>query len=278
MKLDDLEIPATTACRAALEVATAYCTPALLNHSVRAYLWAAGYGLERGIAFDAELLYVSAMLHDISLMKEFDNHSLPFEEAGGHLAWLFGAAAGWPVDRRRRAADVIVRHMWDTVDVATDPEGHLLELSTAMDVSGRSTSDIPRGLRDDVLARYPRLGFGEEIVGYFEDQAKRKPLCLAAKFVRNGFAGRVAANPLDATAPFLHFRLSAFVICHDLRCNLPIETCVELAKAPTVAEAAVLLRSIAEERLFRHSGETGYRYELVGVKVATDRPSSSTIG
>src|SRR5687767_12644659 len=98
MKLDDLEIPATPACRAALEVATAYCSPALFNHSVRAYLWAAGYGLERGIAFDAELLYVSAMLHDLALVKEFDNHTLPFEEAGGHVAWVFGAAAGWPVE------------------------------------------------------------------------------------------------------------------------------------------------------------------------------------
>jgi hypothetical protein len=42
MKLTDLEIPVTSACCAALEVATACCSPALLNHSVRAYLWAAG--------------------------------------------------------------------------------------------------------------------------------------------------------------------------------------------------------------------------------------------
>ena len=81
----------TPACRAALDVATTYCSPALLNHSVRAYLWAAGYALEQGIAFDAELLYVSAMLHDLALVKEFDNHTLPFEEAGGHVAWVFGA-------------------------------------------------------------------------------------------------------------------------------------------------------------------------------------------
>ena len=118
MRLDDLKIPATPAARAALEVATEYCSPALLNHSVRAYLWAAGYGVARGIAFDAELLYVSAMLHDLGLVKEFDNHRVPFEEAGGHVAWVFGAAAGWPVERRRRAAEVIVRHMWDEVDVA----------------------------------------------------------------------------------------------------------------------------------------------------------------
>ena len=158
MKLDALEIPATQACRAALEVATAYCSPALLNHSVRAYLWAAGYAGTRGIAFDAELLYVSAMLHDLALVKEFDNHSVAFEEAGGHVAWVFGAGAGWPVARRQRAAEVIVRHMWDAVDVAEDPEGHLLELSTGMDISGRRTEDIPADLRRDVLARYPRLG------------------------------------------------------------------------------------------------------------------------
>ena len=197
MKLTDLELPVSPACRAAFEVATAYCSPALLNHSIRAYLWAAGYALAQGITFDAELLYVAAMLHDLALVKEFDNHTLPFEEAGGHVAWVFGAAAGWPLARRRRAAEIIVRHMWDVVDVATDPEGYLLELSTAMDISGRHTEAIPPDLRADVLARYPRLGLAEEFIAAFEDQATRKPLCLAAKFVRNGLAARLAANPLE---------------------------------------------------------------------------------
>jgi hypothetical protein len=51
-----------------------------------------------------------------------------------------------------------------------------------------------------VLAQYPRLGLGEEFIGYFEDQAKRKPLCLAANFIRSGWAARVAANPLEREA------------------------------------------------------------------------------
>jgi hypothetical protein len=197
MKMADLVVPTTSACQAALEVATAYCSPALLNHSIRAYLWAAGYAAERGISFDAELLYVSALLHDLALVKAFDNHALPFEVAGGHVAWVFGAAAGWPVARRQRAAEVIERHMWAEVDVATDPEGHLLELSTGMDSSGRQTEDIPPDLRVEVLARYPRLDFAAEMAVFFEDQAVRKPGCLAAQFVRSGFARRVAANPLD---------------------------------------------------------------------------------
>jgi HD superfamily phosphodiesterase len=199
MRLDSLAIPASRACHAALEVATAYCSPALLNHSIRSYLWAAGYAQTQRIAFDAELLYVSALLHDLSLVKEFDNHSLPFEEAGGHVAWVFGAAAGWPVERRKRAAEIIVRHMWDEVDVTRDPEGHLLELSTGMDISGRAIGEIPADLRADVLARYPRLGLAEEFIGYFDEQASRKPQCLAARFVSSGFASRVRANPLDGT-------------------------------------------------------------------------------
>jgi hypothetical protein len=197
MTLDDVESPATPAALAALEVATAYCSPALLNHSVRAYLWAAAYGMARNIAFDAELLYVSSMLHDIGLVREFDSHRVPFEEAGGHVAWVFGAAAGWPPERRRRAAEVIVRHMWDAVDVAQDPEGHLLELSTGMDISGRRTEEIPDAVRVAVLERYPRLGLAAEFVACFQDQADRKPYSLAAKFMSRGFAARVAANPLD---------------------------------------------------------------------------------
>ncbi|MFF4416324.1 HD domain-containing protein [Streptosporangium sp. NPDC001559] len=197
MKYAEIVVPETPATRAALEVATAYCSPALLNHSVRAYLWAAAYAAMNDIAFDAELLYVSSMLHDIGLVREFDSHTVPFEEAGGHLAWVFCAAAGWPVERRARASEVIVRHMWNEVDVEKDPEGHLLELSTGLDISGRRSEAFPEELRAEILERHPRLGIAGEFAACFEDQAKRKPTSLAGHFVRNGFAARVASNILD---------------------------------------------------------------------------------
>src|SRR3954466_16112148 len=103
--------PETPAAAAALTVATRFCSPALLNHCVRCYLWGAMYGTAHGIAFDDELFYVSALLHDIGLTEAFDNHRLPFEEAGGHLTWAVGAAAGWPAERAARAAEIIVLHM-----------------------------------------------------------------------------------------------------------------------------------------------------------------------
>ncbi|MEU6867677.1 HD domain-containing protein [Streptomyces sp. NPDC046876] len=187
--------PDTPTCAAALEVATAYCTPALLNHSVRSYVWASAYAADRGIEYDAELLYVAALLHDVGLVPEFDSHTVAFDEAGGHVAWVFAAGAGWPVERRQRLSEVIVRHMWDSVDVQEDPEGHLLERSTAVDISGRNAEDFAPGFRAQVLDRYPRLGLADEFLACFRDQAARKPESSPAALVRGGLAERILANP-----------------------------------------------------------------------------------
>ena len=68
MKLKDVRQPQTPCADAALEVAKAYYSPALLNHCRRSFVWAASYGVARGIAVDAELLFFSTMLHDIGLL------------------------------------------------------------------------------------------------------------------------------------------------------------------------------------------------------------------
>jgi hypothetical protein len=193
--------PETPAAAAALSVATRFCSPALLNHSVRSYLWGTMYGRAHGIAFDDELLYVSALLHDIGLTDAFDSHRLPFEDAGGQLAWVFGVAAGWPVERAARATEIIVLHMRDDVSPAVDPESHLLQVATSWEVVGRRPEEFPPDARTKILARYPRLGFGAEFLSCFEDQARRKPGSAAAASIRKDVAGRIAANPLDGHSP-----------------------------------------------------------------------------
>jgi hypothetical protein len=191
------EAPDSAACRSALEVVTEYSSPAFVNHCVRAYLWAAHLGTVNGMSVDAELLYVAAMLHDLGLITEFDNHTLPFEVGGGHVAAVFAAGAGWSPERRRRVAGVIVAHMADAVDPHEDPEGFLLERATAFDISGRAPEDFPEQLRAAVLDRYPRLDLAAEFLACFEDQARRKPDSTAAAAVRSGIADRLAANPLE---------------------------------------------------------------------------------
>ena len=197
MRLHDLPVPDSAAATAALEVATEYCSPALLQHSVRSYLWAAAFARLRGMDVDDELLYVAAVLHDLGLVAPFDSHRVDFEHVGGHLAWVFGAAAGWPVPRRLRAGEVIVAHMADAVDPAVDPEGCALEAATAFDISGRPIG-LPAELVLDVLQAHPRYALAAEFTACLLDQAERKPGSAAAAAVRSGIAERIAGNPLDA--------------------------------------------------------------------------------
>lgn len=191
--------PQTPAATAALSVATRFYSPALLNHCARSYLWGAMYASAHAVTFDDELLYVSAMLHDIGLTSAFDSHRIPFEEAGGDLAWVFGVAAGWPADRAARAEEIIVLHMGDDVPATVDPESHLLQVATSWDVAGRRPEEFPVEARAEVLARYPREGFGGEFLACFEDQARRKPDGAAAASMANNGAARITANPLDVS-------------------------------------------------------------------------------
>ncbi len=193
----DLVFPRTPAAAAALSVATRFCPPALLNHSVRCYLWGAMYGTAHGIAFDDELYYVSALLHDVGLTEAFDSHRLPFEDSGAHLAWAIGVAAGWPAERATRVGEIIVLHMRDDVSSADDPESHLLQVATSWEAVGRRPEAFPPDARAEMLARYPRLGFGAEFLVYFEDQARRKPDSAAAASISRDLAARIAANPLE---------------------------------------------------------------------------------
>jgi hypothetical protein len=186
--------PATTAAR---EVVVRYSSAALVNHCERSYLWSASLGELSGIPYDAELLYVASMLHDLGLATAFDNHLAPFEDAGGDVGWVFGAGAGWPVERRERVKDIIVRHMWPDVDPALDAEGHLLWAGTGLDISGRDVDRWPAHFRADVLRRYPRLTLAAEFTAAFEDQARRKPGCAAAAAIASGVGARLAANPLE---------------------------------------------------------------------------------
>jgi hypothetical protein len=199
MRLADLPLPTTPAAALADEVLHRFSPPALVNHCHRAYRLAAALAVQDGLDVDWELLYVASLLHDLALEPAFDNHALPFEQAGGHLAWVFAAGAGWTVERRDHAAAVIVAHMVGT-DPAVDPEGDLLDVATGLDISGRNVERWPEPLLLELLTEFPRLDLVERFGGCFRDQAARKPESSAGQAVRSGLTERMAANPLDDLA------------------------------------------------------------------------------
>jgi hypothetical protein len=198
MRLTDLPVPDTAAATAALEVSREFHTPAFQNHCVRSYLWSAALGTVDGTPFDAELLYVAAMLHDLGLVEPLDSHTVEFEHAGGSIGWVFAAGAGWPPARRERVREIIVAHMAEGVDPAEDPEGSLLGRGTAVDIVGHDLDLLPAPLPAEVLERWPRLTLVAEFGGCLRDQAARKPAGAVGRVVRAGLSDLMPANPLDA--------------------------------------------------------------------------------
>jgi hypothetical protein len=200
---DGLVVPANTETSdAALEMASAYFSPALLNHSIRVYMWASALGAARDIPFDPELLYVASMFHDFGLVPEFDSHTISFERAGGHVARVFAAGARWPVERRKHLSELIFRHICgDRMEESVDPQEFLLARAAGLEITGRHADEIPPGFRAEVLQRHPRLGFVEEFLTLYRDQADRKPDGPPAASIRTDLDSRMSGNPLDAPLP-----------------------------------------------------------------------------
>lgn len=198
MHLTDFTPPSSRAAESALELATAYHSPSLLNHVVRSWLWAEAFAAVEGRTdLDHELLYVSAILHDIGIVPAFDNAALSYEEAGGHIAVALTAGAGWAAPRRQRALEVIVRHNWPSVDPEMDYEGYLLEIATGLDISGARPDVLPQDFLREVLQAYPRESLAEEFTTRVSDQAARKPDTAASRLVSGGLAAKLRNHPLS---------------------------------------------------------------------------------
>jgi len=198
MHLTDFRAPDTLAARGALELARQYQSPAITAHALRSWLWAEAFARIDGLGqVDHELLYVAAVLHDIGTVTAFDNHTISYEHAGGHVGVALTAGAGWPVERRDRVLEVIVRHNWPRVDPAMDAEGYLLEVATGLDISGARPEALPEAFRREVLSVYPRGTLAAEFGACVIDQAARKPDTAARRLVDGGVIEKLADNPLE---------------------------------------------------------------------------------
>ena len=198
MRISDFAVPDTAAARGAFALAVHYQPAAVTAHAIRSWLWAEGFAEVEGLTgVDHELLYTAALLHDIGTVPEYDNHTISYEHAGGHVAVALTAGAGWDSPRRQRVLDVIVRHNWPSVDPEFDVEGHLLETATALDISGAGADVLPEEFLREVVREYPRGDLAEVFGACVVEQAARKPATSARRLVDSGVIRKLQENPLE---------------------------------------------------------------------------------
>jgi hypothetical protein len=192
-----MPVPDSALAKQARELIATVAPAFLVNHSVRAYAWAVELALHDDLRFDPEILYVSAILHDIGLVAAYDKGGC-FEFDGADAGRAFALEAGEPPAKADAIYDVIALHMAGKLPPDPAPEVVLLWDSTGTDVTGYRYADVRRAVVPPVLAAYPRLDFKREFGALFVDQAARKPTCTVAKMVATGKLEAINRAPYDS--------------------------------------------------------------------------------
>lgn len=121
----DLQIPDSRIADQAAELVRTSSPEFLTNHCFRSYAWAVALADRDHVRFDAELLYVAAVLHDLGLVARFDTGRC-FEEDGAAAAADLATAERWSDERREALAEAIRLHVAAEIALKDGPEAYLL--------------------------------------------------------------------------------------------------------------------------------------------------------
>ncbi|HET9085066.1 MAG TPA: HD domain-containing protein [Candidatus Limnocylindrales bacterium] len=192
-----MPVPDTALARRAHRLVSEAAPPVLVNHSLRVYAWAVELGDRDRLPFDSELLYVSAMLHDIGLIPAYDLGGC-YEVDGAIAARRLAEEAGEPHDRAQAIYDAIALHNDPELPPEAASEVVLIWEAAGVDVTGERIGDVRPAIVTGVLAAYPRIDFKREFTWRFVDQVSRKPRCPAAALAASGILDEIVQAPFES--------------------------------------------------------------------------------
>lgn len=172
-----ITVPDSAVARAATQLVRDTEDDLLFHHSRRVFFWGALTGARKALSYDAELLYLGAMFHDMGLTRAHASPDLRFEVDGANAARDFMRSYG--------VGDRDIDDVWTAIALHTTPgiPEHMrptVALVTAgveMDVLGIAYHDFTDDQRDQVCACHPReADFKESIIDHFAEGIAAKPL------------------------------------------------------------------------------------------------------
>jgi hypothetical protein len=170
-----IRIPDSTLAREATDLVRDVESDLLYDHSVRVFLFGALDGKRRGLAYDAELLYVGAMFHDLGLVEGHRSAHDRFEVDGANAARDFLLAHGLTGDPVRIVWDAIALHTTPGIPQHKEAEVALVTAGVELDVLGIGYDELDPDRREEIVAAYPRIDFKRAIVRAFADGIRDKP-------------------------------------------------------------------------------------------------------
>ena len=159
-----LTIPDSALAKEATDLLREHSTDLLFNHSIRVYLFATEQGRQRKLRFDPELLYVAAAFHDFGLIKKFSSQDERFEVDSANAARQFLNAHDIAEDQVQTVWEAIALHTTPGIPKHMRPEIALLNSGVLLDVLGVGFNQFPAEIREEIVAKYPRINFKEGFI------------------------------------------------------------------------------------------------------------------
>ena len=174
-RIADIIIPDSKLATEATELLREHGTELLYNHSLRVFIFAALRGEREKMKYDPELLYISAIFHDLGLVPPYSSPDERFEVDGANAARTFLQQHGIPEQTADIAWDAIALHTTPGITKWKKPEVALLANGVKLDVVGVGYEELSREQREEIVAAFPRPNFKQEIVRAFFDGISHKP-------------------------------------------------------------------------------------------------------
>ncbi|MGM0887565.1 MAG: HD domain-containing protein [Bacillota bacterium] len=170
-----IKIPDSQLAKEAADLLREHGDDLLWNHSNRVFLFGAVNGKKMKQNHDLELLYVSALFHDLGLTKKFSSPDLRFEVDGANAARSFLQQYQIPDESIRLVWDAIALHTTPGVAEHKEAEVALLFSGVGLDVMGDGFEQFPDDLREEIIKAFPRNNFKKDIIPAFYEGFKHKP-------------------------------------------------------------------------------------------------------
>jgi hypothetical protein len=184
--------PDSKLARTAEEAATTQ-GPALEGHGYRTWLIGTALAQHDGTAVDAELLYITSLLHDAGIVQSVAGQD--FTQRSGDLLIDVCRRAGADDDTGRRSADAAVAHATPGLTASDNPIGYYVQWGAMADLAGLRMWDLPRGYVRRAYAAYPSAGVHHEVPVAIRREAKNVPRGRFAMLRNSGMDLMVAASP-----------------------------------------------------------------------------------
>src|ERR1700749_882614 len=117
-----ITIPDSTIATQATELLLEHGTEFIYNHSLRVFLFSSLNGQRNQLPYDAELLYVSSVFHDLGLTKHYSSPDKRFGVDGPNAARDFLKSHGLPAASLQLVWDPIAFHTTIGIAEYKEPE------------------------------------------------------------------------------------------------------------------------------------------------------------